>query len=241
MKILNTKTVSQSQIKALIYGASGAGKTTLAATMNRPTLIVSAESGLLSLVGTEIDVIDLSIDDEGKPVTKDQRVKKLREVYAWLLTDEAKKKYEVLFIDSLTEINLNMLEALNIQYPDRKDSLVMYGELAKNMRALITLFRDLPHYSVIFTALDETDKDENGFRFQTIQLVGSFASKIAGYFDEVFYLNVDKDSKRHLVTAKTDKIIAKDRSGKLDAIEPSDLGLIFDKILGKQEQTNKKG
>jgi len=240
MKILNTKTVSQSQIKALIYGAPGSGKTTLAATINRPTLIVSAESGLLSLIGTDIDVIDLTVDDDGKPISKDQRVKKLREVYQFLNTDEARKKYEVVFIDSLTEINLNMLEALNLQYPDRKDSLVMYGELAKNMRGLISLFRDLPHYSVIFTALDETEKDDNGFRFQTIQLVGSFAAKIAGYFDEVFYLNVDKDSKRHLLTNKTDRVIAKDRSGKLDAIEAPVLDVIFDKILGERKKAEVK-
>lgn len=240
MKIQNTKDTASSTIKALIYGASGSGKTYLASTINRKTLIISAESGLLSLKGKDISVIDLTLDDEGNLLPREKRINRLNEVYNWLLTEEAMKQFECIYLDSLTEINLNLLEGLAVIFPDRKDSLVMYGELSKKMRTIITKFRDLPHYSVVFTALEETEKDDNGFRFQTVQLVGSFAARIPGYFDEVFYLFVDKDSNRSLITNKNDRVIAKDRSGKLLKQEPADLGIIFDKILGKPE-TKQKG
>jgi phage nucleotide-binding protein len=241
MKIRSTKDSKATTVKALVYGPAGIGKTTLAGTLKSRTLIISAESGLLSLQNKEIDVIDLSLDDNDKPLPKSERIAKLRKIYQWLTTDEVMKKYKAVFIDSLTEINMNMLEYLQTQFPDRKDSLVMYGELSKNMRALITLFRDLPHYDVIFTALAETEKDENGFRFQTVQLVGSFASRITGYFDEVFYMTHSLDGERVLLTQKTDRIIAKDRSGKLSTEEKPDLGIVLEKILSepkKPETTN---
>ena len=49
MKISTTKAVGNDALKILIYGESGSGKTTLAGTINEPTLIISAEAGLLCL------------------------------------------------------------------------------------------------------------------------------------------------------------------------------------------------
>ena len=46
-------------VKALVYGDAGAGKTKLCATAPTP-VILSAESGLLSLADYEIPVIDIS-------------------------------------------------------------------------------------------------------------------------------------------------------------------------------------
>lgn len=231
MKITSTRSDNNAPLKVLIFGDSGAGKTTLAGTLPGKTLIISAEAGLLSLAGKSIDVVDLSQDDEGAVIPQEKRIARLVEVYKFLQTPEARKKYEHIFIDSLTEINQNLIAQLNQEFPDRKDALVMYGENAKRMRGLVRSFRDLPMYSVYFTALSEIDKDENGMRFLGPQLVGKMSAQVNAFFDEVFYLHVDKETgARALITAKTDNLAVKDRSGKLDAKEPANLEVIIKKI-----------
>lgn len=243
MKISSTANTGASILKMIVFGESGAGKTTLAGTINEPTLIISAESGLLSLANKKIDVVDISIDDNGDVIPKEKRIARLGEVYQYLVTEEARKKYKWVFIDSLSEINQNMLEQLNTEFPERKDSLVMYGELSKRMRSMVKTFRDLPYYNVVFTALSDFDKDENGQRFIGISLVGNFSNKIAAFFDEVFYLHVERDAdgntKRVLVTEKSDKLVAKDRSGKLSKFEEPNLQMIANKIKQtKKEKEN---
>jgi phage nucleotide-binding protein len=235
MKIQNTMNYSSNKLKILIYGESGVGKTSLAKTITDKTLIISAEAGLLSLNDSNIDVIDITQDNDGKPILKEKRIQRLVEAYQYLLTDECKKKYQWIFIDSLTEISQAMIDSLNVEFPERKDSLVLYGENSKRMNSLIKSFRDIPFYNVVFTALPEIDKDENGFRFTTVQMVGSIAKKLPAFFDEVFYLFINDEAERLLLCEKSDKVIAKDRSGKLDRLEKPNLAQIARKIKGEED------
>jgi len=235
VKITNTKGIGVDTLKILILGESGAGKTSLAKTIDEPTIIISAEAGLLCLRSSSIDVIDITVDNDGRIIPKEKRIDRLAEAYSYLNTDDAKKKYKWIFIDSLSEISQNMIERLQQEFPDRKDSLVLYGENAKRMRSLVKSFRDLPGYNVVFTALSVVDKDENNQRFIGPSVVGSFADKLPAFFDEVFYLYVEKNNEtgeasRKLITEKTDKLMVKDRSGSLAAVEPADLSVIAKKI-----------
>ena len=60
LKLTTTKQAAQlNGLKMLVYGASGAGKTRLCATTGAPTVIISAESGLLSLRDSDIPVIEV--------------------------------------------------------------------------------------------------------------------------------------------------------------------------------------
>jgi phage nucleotide-binding protein len=243
MRITNTDDIGASALKILIYGPSGSGKTTLARTIKGKVLIVSAEAGLLSIAGTGIDSIDISLDDKGTLIPQEARIDRLKEVYKYLVSDEAKAKYDWVFVDSLTELGANMVAGLKREFPDRKDSLVMYGVNLDRMRNLIKLFRDLPHYNVAFTALDELDKDENGVRFHGISLTGKISALVPSLFDEVFYLSAVLDGdqiRRELVCQKTERLVTKDRSGALALREPCDLGLIANKILMHTNKGKKK-
>lgn len=238
MLIKKTNDVTHASIKMLVYGESGAGKTYLASTINEPILIISAEAGLLSLKDFKIDSVDLSIDDNDMLIPKEKRIERLVAVYKYLLLPETIKKYRWIYLDSLTEISQNLIESLYLEFPERSQTLAMYGENSKKLISIIKSFRDINHYNVVMTALSSLDKDDIGGRHMLPSVVGKVSEKLASYFDEVFYLYIQKDEKgnlsRKLLCNKTDRIIAKDRSGSLNVIEEPNLQKITDKIRGKK-------
>lgn len=248
MKIENTLDASAGCIKMLVAAEAGNGKTTLAKTiqdkLNEKVLVISAEAGLLSLRGSNVDFIELQNkwDDATKaylPVPKSERINRLLEIYQFLMLPETMKKYTWIFIDSLTEINQNMQEFLDSQedYQGPKNTLKKFGELNVRMRSVCKTFRDMPHYSVVFSALVKNDIDSDNKSFMKIDMTGKFADALPALFDEIFYLGVlpevDDGGRniRKILTQKTDKILfPKDRSGQLDRFEPADLGSIVLKI-----------
>jgi len=235
MLINTTKNYGVDKLKIIVYGEAGSGKTTLARTINEPTLIISAEGGLLSLADSAIDVIDITTDDNGQVIPEERRIARLGEVFKYISAPAQIEEYKWIFIDSLTEISQSLIAQLGKEYPERKDSLVMYGENNKRMKSLIKSFRDIPHYNIVFTALPSLDKDENGMRYSGIEMVGRIGQSIPAYFDEVFFLEViekDKKEKRFLHCRKEDRLVCKDRSGKLAKYEPADLTVISNKIKG---------
>ncbi len=234
MKITSTKSNGNTRFTCLIYGQAGIGKTTLASTIKGKCLLISAEAGTLSLADYDIDMIDISRDEDGNIIPKEERINEIKKIYKYLQTPEAMAAYRWIFIDSITEISQNMVEALQKEFPDRKETIVLYGENSKRMRALIKGFRDLPHYNIVFTALSEDDKDSHGKRTKEIAMVGKISQQIAGYLDEVFFMHSYEDEDgnitRRLLTQPTDKVNAKDRSGKLERFEEPNLDLIYNKI-----------
>lgn len=251
MKIQNTSEVEAGKVKIVIAGEAGNGKTTLARTiqegLKERVLVISAEAGLLSLKGTGIDFIELQrkFDDQKKEwveVSKVARIAYLAEVYDWLLKDEQKKRYQWVFIDSLTEIGQNMLEFLESleEYQGPKNNIKKYGELATRMRSLCKTFRDMPHYNICFSALVKEETDSDNQKQVKVALTGAFADQLPALFDCVLYLGVMPDvddqgrNVRKILTQKTPKhTFPKDRSGTLLQLEPADLSVIVRKIRAK--------
>ncbi len=228
-KIQNTNKFESDRITCVVYGNPGAGKTRLSSTIKEPTLILSAESGLLSIRGLGLDYWEINNFTD------------LREAYEYLQTEEAKKKYKWIYLDSLTEINERLLEIQKKKYPGANDTFKMWGEFKDILTAFIKSYRDFKPYNVVFTALASVDKDELGMRFTNVDINTKLSLALPKFFDEVFYLqvfNVDGVQTRKLLTSEYKNIIAKDRSGKLELYEEADLNLIKEKILGKKENAN---
>jgi len=236
MKIQTTNDFSTNYgVKILIFGQSGAGKTYAASTLPKELkpVLVSAESGVLSLRKFKIPMIDIAKDDDGKPIEMKDRVKRLHEVFTFLKS--GKHDFDTVYLDSITEINQCLMAYLKAKYPDRKDSLLMYGENAELMMKIVKEFRDLK-YNVIVTALASVEKDEIGRRFLVPDVVGKISQALPQLFDEVFYLHAKADEKGEIVrkfqTVTSENIIAKDRSGALQPFEDANLAEVIKKIRG---------
>lgn len=242
MRIVSTDEAAASAIKICIIGHAGAGKTFLASTIKESVLVVSAESGLLTLKKFKIPYVDITVDDKGEAIPEAKRIARLAEVYKWLQTAEPRAAYKWIFIDSLTEIAQNMVKALDSdpQYSSEKMALKKWGQYNTEMKGMIKAYRDLPYYNVVFTALAEDDKDEStGMIVKRVMMPGKISQQVPAWFDEVFYLGTSKDAEgndvRKLLTSATERIPdPKDRSGNLDKFEQPDLAIIINKIRGGQ-------
>ncbi len=235
MKIQSSQQLSTtSGIKVLIYGNAGMGKTLLAATAPAPVLL-SAESGLLSLSKRNIERV-YGVDTPGItydiPVIIIKTVEDISAAYTWLTTSKDAQGFQTIVIDSISEIAEVILANAK---PQVKDARLAYGTMMEQMANTVRLFRDQPK-NVYFTAKSELVKDENGVAQYAPSLPGNkMSQQIPYWLDEVFNLGMgttaDGSEYRYLRTSPTMKFTAKDRSGSLEAMEEPHLGKIFSKIL----------
>lgn len=207
-------------VKMLVYGDAGVGKTMLAATLPTP-VILSAESGLLSLRKFNIPVIGITT------------VEDLQEAYKWATGSAEAKGFQSIAIDSITEIGEVVLANAKRQVKDPRQA---YGELIEKMETVIKLFRDLPQKHVYMSSKMEYNKDETtGISTYGPAMPGAkLAQKMPYLFDFMFRLGINKttdgSSYRFLQTQPDMKYGAKDRTGALAQIEEPHLGKIILKV-----------
>ena len=201
------QTATSSGLKILIHGESGSGKTTLLGTTGEPTVIISAEGGMLSLAKMNMPVIEVS------------SMADMREAYAFLQTPQG-KQFRWVGLDSVSEIAEKILAA---EKRNAKDPRKAYGEMNDQLWDLVRGYRDMPDRDVVFIAKQERMKDDStGITSHLPSLPGKSASQgIDYFFDEVFALRVDRNpadpsqSVRYLQTGRDFQYAAKDRSGAL--------------------------
>jgi hypothetical protein len=208
-------------IKVLVHGPAGAGKTSLCATTGGSPVIISAESGLLSLRHHSIPVIEVSSMDD------------VTEAYRFITESADAKGFDWVCLDSISEIAEVCLDAAKRQ---NKDPRQAYGVLSEQMGTLIRAFRDLPQRNVYFSCKQVMQDDQTtGAKLYFPSLPGAKLGQGIGYFfDEVFALRVERDAEnnvtRWLQTGRDFQYEAKDRSGALEMFEPVDLSAISKKI-----------
>ena len=222
ISLKSTKSLSTNGVKVLVYGAAGAGKTSLISTLPNP-VIFSAEGGLLSLQGTDIFYEEIS-SMEG-----------LVEAYQWLTGSEEANAFASVALDSISEIAEVVLSA---EKKGAKDPRQAYGAMQEQMTDLIRAFRDIPSKHVYFSAKLEKATDEMGRVLYYPSMPGNkVGQQLPYFFDEVLALRVEKDAEgkpqRALMCEPDGLWTAKDRSGRLDPWEAPDLGAIIKKMGGQ--------
>jgi len=196
---IKTYSPTSAKIKAVVYGASGSGKTYFGATAPK-AIFASAENGLLSTksLGNKIDYVSV------------KTVQDLKDLYDYLAKN--KHEYETVVIDSITEINDIIKNEIEVR-TGKPMSLPDWGVLAKQIKSILRMFRDLDLH-VLFIAQETADKDEVGTVNKiTPSLNGKSATEIAYYMDVVGYTYVDKDGSHKVITVPSPKLLTKDRTG----------------------------
>lgn len=221
ISIKRTRDAHANGVKLLVYGAAGSGKTTLVRTLPNP-IIISAEAGLLSLVGEDLPYLEV------------ESMASLKDAFAWLAGSEEARDFASVAIDSISEI---AEVVLNYEKKIAKDPRQAYGAMQEQMTDLIRAFRDLPGRHVYMSAKLEKSTDELGKVFYAPSMPGNKTGQALPYFfDEVLALRVERDAEgvpqRGLMCATDGLWSAKDRSGRLDAWEAPDLGAVISKIEG---------
>lgn len=225
LKMTTTNEVRTNGIKIILYGISGAGKTSLLATVPR-IIIVSAEKGLLSIAGTGIPVLEIESYED------------LEEAYNWLINPANSHHFDSIGLDSLSEIGEVVLAKAKTVYKDQRQA---YTDLADKTVGLIKKFRDIQGKNVILVCKVENYKEDltGAVKYFPSMPGTKLTNRIPYLVDEVFYLGMKTDlqsgkTTRYIQTQPDHQVIAKDRSGRLNMYEPPHLGHIMNKILGAQ-------
>lgn len=226
-------------IKVLVYGGAGMGKTMLCATMPKP-LIISAESGLLSLSRRNIEKT-FGVDTPGIsydiPVMEITTIDDLMAAYEWVTENPAAADFESICLDSVSEIGEVVLANAK---ETAKDPRQAYGELIERMTLTIKAFRDISTHNIYFSAKQEMVKDEVSQTtvFGPAMPGSKLGPQIPYLFDEVFNLAIAKTKEgseyRYFRTQPNLQHCSKDRSGALEEIEKPDLGYVINKIRAAQ-------
>lgn len=210
-------------LNILVYGPSGAGKTSLAKTVPEDeTLIISAEAGLLSIKDLKTDTVTVTGYDD---VMEALEIVKSNDKYRWVILDSVSEIAELVLAEEKKAC---------------KDGRMAYMNMTDDMLALLKDFRDLPGRNAVFTCKQAYIKDDHGLSMFKPMLPGQqLGQHIPFIFDEVLALRVFEEEgengsvvSRFLQTATDGKHDAKDRSGALDLFEAPDLAAIEKKILG---------
>lgn len=223
INLKSTGILAGNGVKLLVYGAAGAGKTSLIPTLPNP-IVLSAEGGLLSIQDAELPYIEITTMAE------------LQEAYKWLAESAEAAQFESVAIDSISEV---AEVCLNYEKKVNKDPRAAYGAMQEQMADIIRAFRDLPAKHVLMTAKLEKTQDEMGRILYAPSMPGNKTGQSLPYFfDEVLALRVEKDAEgvaqRALMCDSDGLWLAKDRSGKLEAWEAPDLTVIINKIGAKK-------
>lgn len=206
-------------IKVLVYGRAGMGKTYLCGTAPDP-LIISAESGLLTLRRKKIPVIVINTMQD------------VWDAYSWCQTKAKAQGIKTICIDSISEITEKVL---SVAKKKSSDGRAAYGDMATQTIDLVKAFRDLSGFNVVVTAKEFVRTDAFNVTRAEPSAPGQQVGPALPYlFDEVFHAakGTGNDGKEfHYIRTKAAiGADAKDRSGALDEIEYPDLTNIFNKI-----------
>ncbi len=246
-------------IKGVIFGPSGIGKTSLLWTLlNSTTLFFDLEAGDLAIEGLAIDAIrprtwtecrDFAVFIGGpNPALRDEQAYSPAH-YAAVCTKfgdpTVLEKYDTVFIDSITvagrlcfQWSKGQPEAFSDK-TGKPDVRGAYGLHGREMIAWLTHLQHTRGKNIWFVGILDQKLDDFNRKVFSPQIDGSKTGlELPGIVDQVITMTdiagEDGAPQRGFVchTLNPWGFPAKDRSGRLDMVEPPHLGKLMDKIRG---------
>ena len=174
-----TYSPSTHNIKALIFGDSGTGKTTFWWTAKN-AVFLSAEGWLLSL-WKDVSMYDIKSLSDLKDALMDLKLA----IKDWTCP------FDTVVIDSITEINDIVRSSIEAELDGGSMTFKERWELSKIMQWILRGFRDLPLH-VLFIAHEKAEKDDDRLIKFKPSLNWKAADSICYYMDIVWYSQIIK-------------------------------------------------
>lgn len=217
-KPMNTENSEAINLKVLMYGQAGVGKTTQAKYLQEAAgkgFILSGESGLSSIRSAHIDYLPFnSYDGENDPA---KGVWSFMGIVRAMQTEDFRKQgYKWIMLDSLTELSdliYDHCEKAANNKGEKKNGFQLWGDYAALMLRSCKFIRDLP-YTVVISALEKTEEDDNGRTVYRPMVKGNGVSnQLPGLFDFVFNLVASVSNDQPPVTVR--RIVTSTVGGRL--------------------------
>ncbi len=194
----------------VLYGPSGVGKTTLAATAPKP-LIADTNQGLLSIA-----------DMRGLEHVRSVDIKKIRDlniIYDRMTGTDRKrdwsKRYKTIVFDHFDDVQgiiLDELGDLALEKDDRReiDQIEQreWGILRNKLARYIRKFKQVPIHKILICA-EMMDHDTGRMK---PHLLGGLKDELPFFVDHTLYYRIGKKGRRYIHLNSTDNFYAKTRA-----------------------------
>lgn len=209
-------------LNVLLYGPTGSGKSTAAATAPGPILWLNADGpnalayARKTARGSNKAIFEVRVEP-GQDVRQTLRdvIKHVR--------DSRPPEVQTVVVDTIQKVREALIAQLVVQ--SAKNTLQQYGDVAKALGGFVRTMRDLPVNLIILAHEDVQDAD--GDRIVRPLIGGALTETIPGEMDIVAYCSTHRGDDKtveylgQLVEGRGRR--AKDRSGGLGAVRPLDM------------------